>query len=168
MSPHQTRGRARSRTGARGARVACGTHGNHEEGNDDNYQESVMRGVESALPVVFGDAKFMQGVFIAIEQVVRNTVQTIQVPIRAVDSRATTAMKAFLQLRPPTFRDEPDPLDAEDWLKQVTKALDTILVMEEELRCCLRHTNCKGTHSNGGRPWRKVWLKSVNHLRKPF
>ena len=96
MPPRQARGRARSLTGARGARVACGTHGNHEEGNDDNYQESVMRGVESALPVVFGGAKFMQGVFIAIEQVVRNTVQKIQVPIRAADSRAIMTMKAFL------------------------------------------------------------------------
>ena len=28
-----------------------------------------------ASPAVFGDAKFMQGVFTAIEQVVRNTVQ---------------------------------------------------------------------------------------------
>ena len=136
--------------------------------NEKPVFASNVGGVRGALLTVFSDAEFMQGVFTAIEQVVRNTVQTMQVPIRAVDSRATTAIKAFLQLRPPTFRDEPDPLDAEDWLKQVTKALDTILVMEEELRCCLRHTNCKGTHSNGGRPWRKVWLKSVNRLRKPF
>ncbi|GFY96886.1 hypothetical protein Acr_11g0011920 [Actinidia rufa] len=60
----------------------------------------------------------MQGVFTAIEQVVRNTVQAMQVPARAADTRATTAMKAFLQLRPPTFKGEPDPLMAEDWLEQ--------------------------------------------------
>ncbi|GFY88795.1 pyridoxal phosphate (PLP)-dependent transferases superfamily protein [Actinidia rufa] len=76
----------------------------------------------------------MQGVFTAIEQVVRNTVQTMQVPVRTAESRATTAMKAFLQLRPPTFKGEPDPLVAEDWLEQVTRALDTILVTEEDLR----------------------------------
>ncbi|GFZ20068.1 hypothetical protein Acr_28g0007730 [Actinidia rufa] len=43
-------------------------------------------------------------------------------------------MKAFLQLRPPTFKGEPDPLVVEDWLEQVTRALDTILVIEEDLR----------------------------------
>ena len=50
----------------------------------------------------------MQGVFTTIEQVVRNMVQAMQVPIREADSRAITAMKAFLQLCPPTFRDKPD------------------------------------------------------------
>ena len=60
--------------------------------------------------------------------------QAIQVSIRAVDSMATRTIKAFLQLRPPTFRGEPDPLVVEDWLEQVIRALDTILVMEEELR----------------------------------
>ena len=58
----------------------------------------------------------------------------MQVPTRATDSRATTAMKAFLQLCPPTFRGELDPLVVEDWLEQVTRVLDTILVTEEELR----------------------------------
>ena len=65
---------------------------------------------------------------------VRNTVQTMQVLVRAADSRATTAMKAFLQLRPPTFKGEPNSLVAKDWLEQVTRALDTILITEEELR----------------------------------
>ena len=41
-------------------------------------------------------AKFMQWMFTAIEQVVRNTVQAMQVPIRAADTRVTTTMKAFL------------------------------------------------------------------------
>ena len=75
----------------------------------------------------------MQGVFTAIEQVVRNTVQTMQVPARAENSRATTAMKAFLQLCPPTFSGEPDLLITKDWLEQVTRVLDTILVTDEEL-----------------------------------
>ena len=92
-----------------------------------------MGGAGGAPPAVFGGTEFMQGVFTAIEQVVRNTVQAMQVPARAADTRATTAMKAFLQLRPPTFRGEPDPLMAEDWLEQVTRALDTILVTDEEL-----------------------------------
>ena len=85
-------------------------------------------------PAVFGSAKFMQGVFNAIEQVVKNTMKMIQAPVRATDSRATTAMKAFLQLRPPTFKGELDPLFAENWLEQITRALDMILVIEEELR----------------------------------
>ena len=63
----------------------------------------------------------MQGVFTAIEQVVKNTVQTMQVSSRVKDSKATTAMKAFLQLHPPTIRGEPDPLIVEDWLEQVTR-----------------------------------------------
>ena len=78
--------------------------------------------------------KFMQGVFIAIKEVVRNTVQTMQVPVRVEDSRSTTAIKAFLQLCLPTFRGELDPLVVEDWLEQVTRALDTIFVIEEELK----------------------------------
>ena len=63
----------------------------------------------------------------------RNTVEIMQVPVRAVNSRTTTAMKAFLQLRPPTFEGESVPLVVKDWLEQVTKALQTILVTEEEL-----------------------------------
>ncbi|GFZ21750.1 hypothetical protein Acr_29g0009120 [Actinidia rufa] len=58
----------------------------------------------------------------------------MEVPIRATKNRTTTAMKAFLQLRPPIFKGEPDPLVAEDWLEQVTRALDTILVTEKELQ----------------------------------
>ena len=111
MSPRNARGRAKSLTKACRARVARRACGVRDEGNDDNYQESVMgrgasaprgsaRNVRVASPAVFGGAKFMQGVFTAIEQVVRNTVQTMQVLIRAADSRATTAMKVFLQLRP--------------------------------------------------------------------
>ncbi|GFY96875.1 hypothetical protein Acr_11g0011810 [Actinidia rufa] len=70
--------------------------------------------VGGAPPTILGGAKFMQGVFTAIEQVVRNTVQTMQVQVRTIESRATTAMKAFLQLRPPMFKGEPDSLVAED------------------------------------------------------
>ena len=112
MPPRQVTGRARSLTeacGAQGARGACGAC---EEGDGENHQESVIGGV--APLAVFGGVKFMQGVFTAIKQVVRNTVQIMQVPIRVTDSRATTAMKAFLQLRPPTFRGELDPLIADD------------------------------------------------------
>ena len=60
--------------------------------------------------------------------------QAMQVPARVADTRAITAMKAFLQLRPPTFKGELDLLVTEDWLEQVTRALDTILVTEEGLR----------------------------------
>ena len=83
---------------------------------------------------VFGGVEFMQGVFTTIEQVVRHTLQTMQVLVRAAVSRATTTMKAFLQLCLPTFRGDPNPLVAEDWLEQVIKALDAILVTVEELR----------------------------------
>ena len=41
----------------------------------------------------------------------------MQVLVRAAESMATTAMKAFFQLRPPTFKGEPDLLVAEDWLE---------------------------------------------------
>ncbi|GFZ16904.1 hypothetical protein Acr_26g0001740 [Actinidia rufa] len=142
MPPRNARGRAKSLTGARGARGARGAHRNYDEEDDGNHQESVMGGgasapgenVGGAPPTTLGGTEFMQGVFTAIEQVVRNTVQTMQVPVRTAENRATTAMKAFLQLRPPTFKGEPDPLVAEDWLEQVTRALDTILVTKEDLR----------------------------------
>ncbi|GFZ13896.1 hypothetical protein Acr_24g0000860 [Actinidia rufa] len=118
MPPRNVRGCAESLTGARGA---CGAHGarrNCDEGDDGNHQESVMGGGASAPggnmggapPTVLGATEFMQGVFTVIEQMVRNTVQTMQV------------------------LGESDPLVAEDWLEQVTRALDTILVTEEELR----------------------------------
>ena len=79
MPPHQAGGCARSLTGARGAR------GNRDEGDDDNHQESVMGGevnthgeniwvVGGAPPTVISGVEFMQGVFIAIEQIVRNIV----------------------------------------------------------------------------------------------
>ncbi|GFZ21059.1 hypothetical protein Acr_29g0002210 [Actinidia rufa] len=142
MPPRNARGRAKSLTGAHGARGARGARRNHDEEDDGNHQESVMGGGTSAPggngggapPTTLGGAEFMQGVFTAIEQVVRNTMQTMQVPVKTAESRATTAMKAFLQLRPPTFKGEPDPLVAEDWLEQVTRALDIILVTEEDLR----------------------------------
>ena len=141
MLPCQARDRARPQRRARGTRGAGKVSGEHEEGDGENHQESVIGGganapkgnVGGAPPAAFGGAEFMQGMFIAIEQVVRNTVQTMQVPVRAADMRVTTAMKAFIQLCPLTFRGESDPLVVEDWLKQVTRALDMILVMEEDL-----------------------------------
>ncbi|GFZ13156.1 hypothetical protein Acr_23g0015410 [Actinidia rufa] len=111
MPPRNARGRAKSLTGARGARGPRGARRNLDEGDD--HQESVMGGRASA-PV--------------------ENIRNVGVPVRTAESRATTAMKAFLQLRPPMFKGEPDPLVAEDWLEQVTRALDTILVTEEDLR----------------------------------
>ncbi|GFZ06735.1 hypothetical protein Acr_18g0009050 [Actinidia rufa] len=78
MSPRNAKGRAKSLTGARGAREARGAHRNLDEGDD--HQESVMGGKASAPvenvrnvggvpPTFLGGAEFMQGVFTAIEQV---------------------------------------------------------------------------------------------------
>ncbi|XP_057499022.1 uncharacterized protein LOC130783421 isoform X7 [Actinidia eriantha] len=100
MPPHNARGRDRSLMGSHGAR------GIRVERDDENHQESVMGGgasapggnVGGAPPTFLGGAEFMQRVFTIIEQVVRNMVHTMQVPIRTADSRATAAMKAFLQL----------------------------------------------------------------------
>ncbi|GFY83219.1 hypothetical protein Acr_02g0014590 [Actinidia rufa] len=99
MPPQQTKGRARSFTRVHGARVAHEAHGNYDEGENDNNQESVMRGETNAFgenvwviggapPMVISGAEFMQGVFTAIEQVVRNTVQEMLVQARAADTRA--------------------------------------------------------------------------------
>ncbi|GFY95320.1 hypothetical protein Acr_10g0007050 [Actinidia rufa] len=126
MPPQQARGHARSLTGVRGARGARGARGIREEGDGKNHQESVMGGRAGgnvggrggAPPTIFGGTEFMQGVFTAIEQVVRTTVQAVQVSARTADTRPTTAMKDFLQLRPPIFKGKPDPLMAEDWLEQ--------------------------------------------------
>ncbi|GFS29748.1 hypothetical protein Acr_00g0008190 [Actinidia rufa] len=100
MPPHQARGRARSLTGARGACVAHGARGDRDEGDNDNHHESVMEGgahafggniwvVGGAPPTVISGTEFMQGMFTAIEQVVRNTVQEMLVPARAADTRVT-------------------------------------------------------------------------------
>ncbi|GFS35027.1 hypothetical protein Acr_00g0037430 [Actinidia rufa] len=134
-----------------GARVARGIRGNRDEGNDDNHQESLMGGGASALggnvggvggipPTIVGGTKFMQGVFTAIEQVVRNTVQTIQVP------------------------GEPDPFVAEDCLEQVIRALDTILVMEEELRVLFTSYQLQGDALQ----WWKTMEESVAKKWEPF
>ena len=128
----QAKGRARPQLRARGTHGASRACGEHEKGDDENDQEFMIGG--GVPPVAFGGAEFMQGVFTVVEQVVGNMMQAIQVPVRIVDTKATMAMKAFLQLRLLTFKDESDPLVIEDWLEQVTMALDTILVMEEELR----------------------------------
>ncbi|GFZ04227.1 hypothetical protein Acr_16g0008510 [Actinidia rufa] len=45
--------------------------------------------VGGAPPTVISGTEFMQGVFTAIEQVVRNTMQEILVPARAADTRVT-------------------------------------------------------------------------------
>ncbi|GFZ08181.1 hypothetical protein Acr_19g0011180 [Actinidia rufa] len=167
MPPRNARGRAKSLTGARGARGPRGARRNLDEGDD--HQESMMGGrasapvenvgnVGGAPPTILGGAEFMQGVFTAIEQVVRNTVQTMQVPVRTAESRATTAVKAFLQLRPPTFKGEPDPLVAEDWLEQVTRALDTILVTEEDLRVLFASYQLQGDALQ--------WWKTMEEVEK--
>ncbi|GFS41415.1 hypothetical protein Acr_00g0074170 [Actinidia rufa] len=100
MPPHQARGRARSLTGARGACAAHGARGNRDEGDNDNHHESAIEGeanafggnvwvVGGAPPTVISGTEFMQGVFTAIEQGVRNmVVQEMLVPARAVDTRA--------------------------------------------------------------------------------
>ncbi|GFS31997.1 hypothetical protein Acr_00g0020330 [Actinidia rufa] len=118
MPPHNVRGRAKSLTGARGALGACGSRRNHDKEDDGNHQESVMGGGASApgenmggaLPTVLGGAEFMQGMFTAIDH------------------------EGLSSICPPTFKGEPDPLVAKDWLEQVTRELDTILVTEEDLR----------------------------------
>ena len=67
--------------------------------------------VGGAPPPAFGGAEFMQRIFTAIKQVMRNTMQAL---VKAINTRATNAKKAFLQLHPPTFLGESDHLVAED------------------------------------------------------
>ncbi|GFS38250.1 hypothetical protein Acr_00g0056470 [Actinidia rufa] len=124
--------------------------------------------VGGAPPTTLGGAEFMQGVFTAIEQVVRNTMQTMQIPVRTAESRATTAMKTFLQLRPPTFKGEPDPLVAEDWLEQVTRALDTILVTEEDLRVLFASYQLQGDALQWWKTMEEVVAKKWEPFKKAF
>ncbi|GFZ06598.1 hypothetical protein Acr_18g0007680 [Actinidia rufa] len=99
MSPHQAIDRARSLTGARGDRAAHGARGNRDEGDNDNHHESVMGGranafggniwvVGSAPLMVISGTEFIQGVFTAIKQVVRNTVHEMLVPAGTADTKA--------------------------------------------------------------------------------
>ncbi|GFY95611.1 hypothetical protein Acr_10g0009960 [Actinidia rufa] len=144
MPPRNARGRTKSLTGARR---------NHDEEDDGNHQESVMGGGASALggnvggapPTTLGGAKFI-----------------------TAESRATTAMKAFLQLRPPTFKGEPDPLVAEDWLEQVTRALDTILVTEEDLRVLFASYQLQGDALQWWKTMEEVVAKKWEPFKKAF
>ena len=68
-----------------------------------NAPKRIVGGARGAPPTAFGSAEFMQGMFTAIEQVVRNIVQAMQVLVRAADTRATTAMKAFSSASPVNF-----------------------------------------------------------------
>ncbi|GFZ05513.1 hypothetical protein Acr_17g0010850 [Actinidia rufa] len=79
--------------------LAHGARGNHDQGDNDNHHESAIEGeanafggnvwvVGGAPPTVISGTEFMQGVFTAIEQVVRNTVQEMLVPARVVETRA--------------------------------------------------------------------------------
>ena len=106
MPPRQTRCLARPLPRARGTRRARRAREEHEEGDGENHREFVMGGganaprgniggTGGAPPTAFSGAKFMQGMFTTIEKVVRNTVQAMQVPVRAADTRTTTAMKGF-------------------------------------------------------------------------
>ena len=94
----QAKGRARPLPRARETRRTGRACGEHEEGDGENHQEYVMGGganapkvnvggVGGVLPMAFDSVEFMQ--------VVRNTVQAMQVPVRAADTRATMTMKAF-------------------------------------------------------------------------
>ena len=55
-----------------------------------------VEGARVAPTAALSGDEFMQGMFTVIEQVVRNMVQGMQVPVRAAYIRATTAMEAFL------------------------------------------------------------------------
>ncbi|GFZ06768.1 hypothetical protein Acr_18g0009380 [Actinidia rufa] len=57
LPPRQARGRERSFLGARGVCVACGARGNHEDGDGENHQESVMGGGANALGVNVGGVR---------------------------------------------------------------------------------------------------------------
>ena len=110
MLPHQARGCVRPLLRARWTHRAGRARGEHEKGDGENHHESVIggganasggnvggnaRSARGAPPVALSGAEFMQGMFTAIEQVVRNIV---------------------------------------DWLEQVTRALNMILVAEEDLQ----------------------------------
>ncbi|GFY95618.1 hypothetical protein Acr_10g0010030 [Actinidia rufa] len=88
----------------------------------------------------------------------------MQVPVRVADSRAIMAMKAFLKLCPPMCKGEPDLLVMEDWLEQVTRALDTILVTEEELRVLFTSFQLQGDAFQ----WWNTVEEGVTKKWKPF
>ena len=41
-------------------------------------------------------------------------------------------LEGFLKLRPPTFDNSADPMDAEDWLREIEKKLDMTTCSDEE------------------------------------
>ena len=61
-------------------------------------------------------------------------------------------------MNPPTFSGEPDPLVAEDWLKQITKVLHGMKVTDDETRVLLATFQLKVEA--------KVWWESVKTTRR--
>ena len=62
--------------------------------------------------------------------------QTLELAVAptAPEIRVMLAMREFYSLEPPIFQGQSDPVVAAEWLEQVTCALDTLLIYEEDLR----------------------------------
>ena len=69
------------------------------------------------------------------------------VPVRApVQSEASSAhaLRDFLRLGPPAFYGEPDPTRAEQWLRQITRDLDTSGVTDGRTRITFARPSAQG------------------------
>uniref|UniRef100_A0A5B6ZSV1 CCHC-type domain-containing protein n=1 Tax=Davidia involucrata TaxID=16924 RepID=A0A5B6ZSV1_DAVIN len=69
-----------------------------------------------------------------MQQIVRSMQEEFLTQPMGDESSAILAMGEFQRLKPPTFSGEPDPLIAEEWLARVTKILDTLQIVEDNLR----------------------------------
>ena len=61
-------------------------------------------------------------------------------------------------MNPPAFSGEPDPLVAEDWLKQITKVLNGMKVTDDETRVSLATFQLKAEV--------EIWWESVKTTRR--
>ena len=80
-------------------------------------------------------AAMIAGAFQAQQQ------QPMVPPLRSLE---THSLREFVQLKPPTFSGETDPLVTESWLKQVARVLDHMPVTDSVVRVLLVTFQLKG------------------------
>ena len=75
-----------------------------------------------------------------LQQLVQIVAQNQETPKKGLRKR----IKRFLKLKPPTFDHSDDPLEAEDWLREIEKKLDLTACIDEECVALATH-QLKGT-----------------------
>jgi len=74
-------------------------------------------------------------------------------PVQTPEIRAMSAMRDFYLLKPPTFQGQSDAVVAAEWMGQIVRTFDALLIYEEDLRVRLASFQFRG---NARRWWETV------------